>query len=115
MFKVSGFSFSKLSLICLLGFSAFLFSLDTQAQEENSPRQADKPNLEENVLVLENVQTSTPLFKPSPTKQAATLSAVKKELSGTGMIQEKELKKNESPSTLSFNIFLYIVDKFKED
>ncbi len=40
--------------------------------------------------------------------------AVKRDLPAGGI--DKEIKKEEvSPSTLSFNIFLYIVDKFKAD
>jgi hypothetical protein len=39
----------------------------------------------------------------------------RKEVHTTTHLQERESKKNESPSTLSFNIFLYIVDKFKQD
>ena len=56
-----------------------------------------------------------PVQKPAPAKQTFPLPTPRKETHTTATIQEKELKKNETPSTLSFNIFLYIVDKFKAD
>ena len=115
MFKVSGFALPKLPLIFILGIFAVLFSIDAYAQEENTPRHVDKPILEENIVVQENSQGSPTLLKPSVTKQASVANPIKKEIPSTGIIQEREMKKNESPSTLSFNIFLYIVDKFKED
>jgi hypothetical protein len=115
MFKDSAFPLPKIILFCVLAFATLVFSIDANAQEENSPRHIEKPSIEENTPVQENIQPSFPLFKPAPTKQATTANMVKRELPATGIIQERELKKTESPSTLSFNIFLYIVDKFKED
>jgi len=116
MIKVGGVSLLKAILICVLGFALAVFSSEVYAQEENSPRHIDKPNSEESSPVQENVQASFPLFKPATTKQATLSSnSVKRELPVSGIIPEREVKKNESPSTLSFNIFLYIVDKFKED
>lgn len=116
MFKRSKVHPVKVFFICLMSFVFAFWTTEVNAQEENSPRPTDKPHVEEsNHSPQENVQATFPFFKPSQIKQVSPISQVKRDLPASGIIQEKEQKKNESPSTLSFNIFLYIVDKFKED
>jgi hypothetical protein len=115
MFQVYGVHSIKIALIFCIAFVSAIWSTEVYGQDENSPRPIDKPATEENSTIQENTPATFPLVKPSTTKQGSTAIGIKRELSPTGAIQERELKKNESPSTLSFNIFLYIVDKFKED
>lgn len=116
MFKVSVILPIKVFYCCLIAFLFVGLSFESKAQEENSPRPIEKTQVEESGTTLqENISTSFPLFKPSSAKQVSPAGQVKRELTVSGNIPEKELKKNESPSTLSFNIFLYIVDKFRED
>lgn len=116
MFKSFGVPPVKVIFICMMTFMLIGLTSKVYAQEENSPKPTDKPHIEEtNAPAQENVQVTFPFFKPSSSKQVTPASPIKRELSPSGIIQEKEQKKNESPSTLSFNIFLYIVDKFKED
>jgi len=116
MFKVSVIIPIKAIYICLIAFLFIGLSTESKAQEENSPRPTEKIQVEESATILqENIPASFPLFKPSSAKQITPLGQTKREFTTSGIMQEKEQKKNESPSTLSFNIFLYIVDKFKED
>jgi hypothetical protein len=78
----------------------------------------ERPSVEEHNLP--NNEGGLPVIT-SPSKPVATSKnsvpalPLKKEVHTGAHLQEKESKKNESPSTLSFNIFLYIVDKFKQD
>jgi hypothetical protein len=76
----------------------------------------EKPIVEDISTVSESGAAAT-IFsqKPAVVKQSVPLPLPKKEVHTATHLQERESKKNESPSTLSFNIFLYIVDKFKQD
>ncbi|MFL0682347.1 hypothetical protein CLV31_11190 [Algoriphagus aquaeductus] len=116
MVKFSGFPFKKTSLLCVAIGGLTLFSADVLAQEENSPRVTDKPVIEDQPSVNE---ATSPFLntagKTTNVKPTNGINTVKRDLPAGGMMQEKELRKNESPSTLSFNIFLYIVDRFKQD
>jgi hypothetical protein len=116
MFKVSVILPFKAIYICLIALLFIGLSTESKAQEENSPRPSEKIQVEESgTTQQENIPASFPLFKPSSSKQISPSGQTKREFTSSGIIQEKEQKKNDSPSTLSFNIFLYIVDKFKED
>jgi hypothetical protein len=86
------------------------------AQEENTKKPFEKPIIEEHNAIPEaGTAASLSVQKPAATKQNVPLPLPRKEVHTTTHLQERESKKNESPSTLSFNIFLYIVDKFKQD
>jgi hypothetical protein len=114
MLKFSGFPFKKIALLCAAMGGFVFFSSEANAQEENSPRPIEKPVVEDQGSNQDNTTAVFPLFKPTGQKPTSP-SSVKRDLPAGGFFQEKEAKKNEAPSTLSFNIFLYIVDKFKED
>ncbi|OOG71503.1 hypothetical protein B0E43_17245 [Algoriphagus sp. A40] len=96
-----------------------LFAIDASAQtetekvEENNPKVNDRVILEDHSSIQDNSPASNLTVKPATTIKPAT--TVKRDLPAGGVILEKEVKRNESPSTLSFNIFLYVVDKFKAD
>jgi hypothetical protein len=106
----------KIALLCMAAFGYLLLPSEAVAQEENAKKPFEKPIVEENSTVSESGAAVT-LFtqKPAVVKQSVPLPLPKKEVHTTTNLQERESKKNESPSTLSFNIFLYIVDKFKQD
>ena len=93
-----------------------LLPSEAMAQEENTKKPFEKPIVEEHNAIPEaGTAGSLSVQKPAVVKQSVPLPLPKKEVHTTTHIQERESKKNESPSTLSFNIFLYIVDKFKQD
>ncbi|MEB2774747.1 hypothetical protein SYJ56_05485 [Algoriphagus sp. D3-2-R+10] len=86
-----------------------------QSERDKSEMEREKPidkPLVENQSDQIDIQTSdspTPAVGGTVTNNKSTLQKKETQLSGEG-------KKVEStPSTLSFNIFLYIVDKFKAD
>lgn len=117
MVKFSGFPLKKASLFCAAVGGLTLFATDAWAQEESSPKILEKPVVvEDHTSSMENV---SPFIiqnqKSNPVKPSSQVGIVKRDLPAGGMLQEKDMKKNESPSTLSFNIFLYIVDRFKQD
>lgn len=112
------FSLKKLTIFSIAMLSFCFFANDLQAQSEHekaeteNPRPLDRPIIDNpNILMDQNshsVRTSSNQIIHEENKAAAV---VKKENSVSG-----EKKKIETaPSTMSFNIFLYIVDKFKAD
>ena len=119
MLKFSGFHFKKPALLTLAILGLALISINASAQSETEkegehlPKVNDRVVLEDNTVLQDNISSPIHTSKPSTTVKSATSPAVKRDLPAGGV--EKEVKKNESPSTLSFNIFLYIVDKFKAD
>jgi hypothetical protein len=106
----------KVALLCMAAFGYLLLPSEAMAQEENTKKPFEKPIVEEHNAIPEaGTAGSLSVQKPAVVKQSVPLPLPKKEVHTTTHIQERESKKNESPSTLSFNIFLYIVDKFKQD
>ncbi len=117
MFETSSFPFKKLG-ICLCAVAGMcLWTEDTFAQGEQEKveieniRNMDKPALEDHTSSQEAVSP-----RISATKQSQPVvkpTTVKKEnmIGGEG----KKPEASQAPSTLSFNMFLYIVDKFKAD
>lgn len=103
--------------VAILGLA--LFAIDASAQsetekvEENNPKVNDRVILEDHSSIQDNTPAANLPAKPGNTIKP--IATVKRDLPAGGVILEKEVKKNESPSTLSFNIFLYVVDKFKAD
>lgn len=118
MLKFSGFHFKKPALLSVAILGLALISIETSAQseqektEENTTRPVERATVEDHSVVQDNTPTS---FLPARTTQNFKTAPIKRDLPAGGIAPEKEIKKNESPSTLSFNIFLYVVDKFKAD
>ncbi len=119
MLKFSGFHFAKPALISASILAFTLIAVDASAQsesekvEENSLKLNDRVLLEDNSSFQDNLSSPIHISKPT----AATVKSpvtVRRDLPAGG-VSDKDIKKTESPSTLSFNIFLYIVDKFKAD
>jgi hypothetical protein len=112
MLNCSRFVAKNIALPCMAVLGFFLLTTEAWAQEENARKPLERPIVEEHTLPSEG---GIPVMNV-PSKPAAQKSILpKKEVPSAVQLQEKESKKNESPSTLSFNIFLYIVDKFKQD
>ncbi|WP_192347360.1 hypothetical protein [Algoriphagus sp. Y33] len=115
MISTSKFPFSKILFcsIALLGMCIYSGDSMAQSEQENSEMDNARPI---DKLLIENSSSGSDVqtqhSQPSATTLTGTKStAVKKDSHVSG-----EGKKNETaPSTLSFNIFLYIVDKFKAD
>lgn len=122
MLKFSEFPLNKTALLFFVVLGVAFFSNDTFAQTENEKvedhisRSSDRPSVEESLNSKEASHNLSFPSKPStnPGSKPTTANQVKRDLPAGGLIKEGESKK-ESPSTLSFNIFLYIVDKFKEN
>jgi hypothetical protein len=116
MCNCSRYIANKLALSCMAVFGLFLFTTEVLAQEENARKPFERHSVEEHNPPSEGgLSVSTAPSKPAATKSILPVLPPKKEVHTGAHLQEKESKKNESPSTLSFNIFLYIVDKFKQD
>lgn len=100
----------------MVAFGYLLLPSEAVAQEENTKKPFEKPISDES-STLPEAGTAAPLTvqKSVSVKPGLPLPLPRKEVQPATHLQEKESKKNESPSTLSFNIFLYIVDKFKQD
>ena len=116
MWNCSRIFAGKVALLSMAAFGYLLLPSEAIAQEENTKKPFEKPIVEDISTVSESGAAAT-LFtqKPAVVKQSVPLPLPRKEVPTATQLQEKESKKNESPSTLSFNIFLYIVDKFKQD
>jgi len=120
MLKFSRFHSSKTFILTLSVLGLALFTVDASAQSENekvleiSPKNNDRIILEDNTVIQDNFSQKSVPSKPVVTPNAFG-SILKKDSSNGEIVSEKDVKRNESPSTLSFNIFLYIVDKFKAD
>jgi hypothetical protein len=116
MCNCSRYIANKLALSCMAVLGLFLLTTEVQAQEENARKPFEKQSVEEHNLPSEGgLSVSAAPTKPAAAKSILPVLPTKKEVHSGAHLQEKESKKNESPSTLSFNIFLYIVDKFKQD
>ena len=117
MFEKLSFPFKKLS-ICLIGVVGMcLMAQDAFAQEHEKieveiTKSSEKINLEDHTGSQESgfqkptlpKQVQQPVIKPASPPQ-------KKE----AVIAQEGKKPEQGSSTLSFNIFLYIVDKFRAD
>jgi len=116
MWNCSRIFATKVALLSMATFGYLLLPSEAWAQEENTKKPFEKPILEEHTSLPET-GTLAPLTvqKAATVKPGLPLPLPKKETPSGAHLQEKESKKSDSPSTLSFNIFLYIVDKFKED
>jgi len=110
-FKKIGISALSILAFCLIAGESFAQGEQEKVDLENV-KQTEKPISGEQI---QNSELITPKILPSKTlTNTSNKVAVKRDLPAGGV--DKEIKKEEvSPSTLSFNIFLYIVDKFKAD
>jgi hypothetical protein len=119
--KISTSGMKKLQLTFLLGFMMSFVAFAQTERERNYP---DLPKNSESATQFESHESSSadskqdngqktnlnPIKDPKP----STAAGLKKDNTLYRQGGEKDTKKEEI-STLSFNLFLYIVDRFKED
>jgi hypothetical protein len=114
MFEKLSFPFKKLG-ICLIGVVGMcLWTQNAFAQEKVEIENNKVPEK----IILEDHTSSqeTGFQKPTVTKQNLPVTKVAAPQPKKEVVYIPEGKKPEqTSSTLSFNIFLYIVDKFKAD
>jgi len=123
MIKSTKISSKGIKSIPFLGLFCLFLNFASFAQSERDrnipelPRNIDAPNQFEN-SESNSLEPKTENFQKQSVareaQQSNNINPVKKEPSIYKQGGEKEMKK-EGMSTLSFNLFLYIVDKFKED
>jgi hypothetical protein len=116
MFEKLSFPFKKLS-ICLVGVVGMcLWGQDAFAQEHEKveieiSKNAEKINLEDHTGSQESGFQKSTLSKPTQPVIKSVTPPTKKEV----VMAPEGKKPEQASSTLSFNIFLYIVDKFRAD
>ena len=121
MLKFSGFHFKKPALLsaAILGLALIAVNASAQTEsekgEDGNAKVNDRVVLDDHTSLQDNISSQIQTTKSPASVKATTTPAVKRDLPAGGVVVDKDPKKNESPSTLSFNIFLYIVDKFKAD
>ena len=116
MIEKTNFSFRKFTILSISILGLCFWAGDSMAQSEQEksememPKPSDKP-LTENHSDVADFQTHESINTTTPAASIAPATLPKKDIQTSG-----EGKKPETaPSTLSFNIFLYIVDKFRAD
>ncbi|PZX57878.1 hypothetical protein [Algoriphagus chordae] len=110
------FSFKKLTIFSIAVLGICFWAGDSMAQNEQEKsemerekpidkplveNQSDQPDIQVRESYIPSTTNVAPVKTPAPKKEST--------FSGEGK------KAEPAPSTLSFNIFLYIVDKFKAD
>lgn len=116
-------SISTKGLFLILVFCAF-GNFDTFGQGDKDKYLPDVPKTTENPIHFESPESANYDHKidvnnkynstSKETKASTNQNPIRKENPIYKQGSDKEVKK-EGMSTLSFNLFLYIVDKFKED
>lgn len=122
MNKPSGIILTNKKEIILTVFFCFLLSAVTMAQDKDRISQEVSRGNDNAVLHDSPEGSFDPRNESKPTvnkparevRSSISNSGAKKENPLENQGNDKELKK-EGMSTLSFNLFLYIVDKFRED
>ncbi|KEO73178.1 hypothetical protein [Anditalea andensis] len=108
-----------------VAFLAFILSsicaLNAYAQGEDRNRNIPETRIDDNFGAMESPEANVMDYN---SKSSTSIPSTPKEKVNTGITNknkdiykqggEKDVRK-ENVSTLSFNLFLYIVDKFKED
>lgn len=119
MISTTNVSFKKLAILSLAVFGFCFWTGDSMAQSEHeksemeNPKPFDRPLVENHSDLLNDdpLQNSDTPAAATVHQSVKTPIPSKKDLNVSG----EGKKANPAPSTLSFNIFLYIVDKFKAD
>ncbi|MFC3879658.1 hypothetical protein ACFOSV_05705 [Algoriphagus namhaensis] len=109
---------SKFLTLFVMSFG--FFAIESFAQSEQEPVRmeipAETPAVDDLDLTRGNISKEIQKKPASQSFIKAVSPQAKNNKSATEPIAEnKDAKKEESASTLSFNLFLYIVDKFRAD
>ena len=117
MFETSSFPFKKLGICICTVLGMCFWTQNVLAQSEQEKGEIDNvKNMDKSILTdqTSNFDSSSPRVSAGKQTQSnGSGSAVRKESLTSG--EGKKTESTAAPSTLSFNIFLYIVDKFKAD
>lgn len=113
------FSVQKVAFLAIM-FSAFC-TINSFAQGEERSRNIPESKVDDNFGAMESPEANvmeynskSSVSSTSANKEKATANPVNRNKDVYKQTGEKDVRK-ENVSTLSFNLFLYIVDKFKED
>jgi len=113
------FCVQKVALLAIM-FSAFC-TVNSFAQGEDRNRNIPESRVDDNFGAMESPEANvmdynskSSVTSTSANKEKATASPNNRNKDIYKQAGEKDVRK-ENVSTLSFNLFLYIVDKFKED
>ncbi|HSJ68663.1 MAG TPA: hypothetical protein VK921_13350 [Anditalea sp.] len=113
------FSVQKVAFLAIM-FSAFC-TINSFAQGEERSRNIPESRVDDNFGAMESPEANvmeynskSSVSSTSANKEKATANPVNRNKDVYKQTGEKDVRK-ENVSTLSFNLFLYIVDKFKED
>ncbi|PZX58424.1 hypothetical protein LV84_01632 [Algoriphagus ratkowskyi] len=115
MIEITKYPFKKLAIFSLFaaGFCFFagesLAQSDRDKMEVENTKPIDRPNIDHSTDIKDNSLQSNSVQPSVIINREKVQQPVKKE----GNISGEGKKLETVPSTLSFNIFLYIVDKFK--
>jgi len=112
--------FGKIGCILTYVFALCLFSVESLAQNEQEkpveiPRQLDRPIMEEDRSFHHNYSTEQNDVKPKTESKVNPVQIPTTPIRREVVIGPEGKKTNEPSSTLSFNIFLYVLEKFKAD
>lgn len=117
MFETPSFPFKKLGICICAVLGMCLWTEDALAQSEQEKveveniRNNDKPILDDHTSSQDAI--SPKISTSNQSQPIVKTTAVRKDIMTSG--EGKKVEQTTAPSTLSFNIFLYIVDKFKAD
>lgn len=120
MFKQTINTSSKTKFIAIFALSFCFFAIESLAQSEQEKVRTDLPVENSAVEDLDLSRGHVDLNSKSSTNKTVSKPATKTSVAAKkpvelSLVENKQLKKEEPASTLSFNLFLYIVDKFKAD
>lgn len=117
MFNSTIFPFKKVSLLATILLGICVFAEEASAQNEQEKIEIDRLKpldrpVEEDHTTAQEVVAPKVVVSPKTKNLPTQNTPIRREL-----ILGEEGKKTSEPvsSTLSFNIFLYVVDKFKAD
>jgi hypothetical protein len=101
-------------LFCVLGSSVLFGQTEKERVSQDLPKYQDGTSIYENPEANFQENKGDYSIKLQPNKSNSPASTLRKDNPLFKQGGDKDTKK-EGMSTLSFNLFLYIVDKFKED
>ncbi|MDE0560978.1 hypothetical protein OU792_13340 [Algoriphagus sp. NF] len=114
------FPFGKIGFILTSVLALCLFSGESLAQNEQEkpievPRQSDRPVVEEDGSFHHNFNSDQNDIKANAELKVSPVPIPTTPIRREVVIGPEGKKSSEPSSTLSFNIFLYVLEKFKAD
>ncbi|WP_026955868.1 hypothetical protein [Algoriphagus vanfongensis] len=118
MSKISIFSFKKAGILSGVTLGLCLLAGESFAQSERDKLEPESSKTMDRVILEDQLEQEVviPKVLPATNKSTQKPSPIPSTPIRREVVLNPEGKKVEPvPSTLSFNIFLYVVDKFKAD